>query len=49
NEVDGNRFGVNIIPHTQTATTFGALAPGDHVNFEVDVLARYVDRLRETL
>jgi riboflavin synthase len=49
NEVDGSRFGVNIIPHTQTATTFGGLKPGDRVNFEIDVLARYVDRLRETL
>ncbi len=49
NEVDGNRFGVNIIPHTQTATTLGALKAGDRVNFEIDVLARYVDRLRETL
>lgn len=49
NEVDGSRFGVNIIPHTQTATTFGSLKPGDRVNFEIDVLARYVDRLRETL
>ena len=49
NEVDGNRFGVNIIPNTQTATTLGALKAGDRVNFEIDVLARYVDRLRETL
>jgi len=49
NEVDGNQFGVNIIPHTQAATTFGDLQPGDRVNFEIDVLARYVDRLRETL
>lgn len=49
NEVDGNRFGVNIIPHTQTATTLGALKPGDRVNFEIDVLARYVDRFRENL
>ena len=49
NEVDGNQFGVNIIPHTQGATTFGDLKPGDRVNFEIDVLARYVDRLRETL
>jgi len=49
NEVEGSQFGVNIIPHTQTATTFGSLKPGDRVNFEIDVLARYVDRLRETL
>lgn len=45
NEVDGNRFGINIIPHTQSATTFGDLRPGDRVNMEVDMLARYVARL----
>ncbi len=45
NEVDGGRFGVNIIPHTQTATSFGALKPGDRVNLEIDMLARYVARL----
>jgi riboflavin synthase len=45
NEVDGRRFGVNIIPHTQAQTTFGALRPGDRVNLEIDVLARYVARL----
>jgi len=45
NEVDGARFGINIIPHTQTATTFGDLKPGDRVNLEVDMLARYVARL----
>jgi len=49
NEVEGSTFGVNIIPHTQDATTFGDLKPGDRVNFEIDVLARYVDRLRETM
>ena len=49
NEVDGSQFGVNIIPHTQAVTTLGSLKPGDCVNFEIDVLARYVDRLRETL
>lgn len=42
------RFGVNIIPHTQTATTLGGLRPGQRVNFEVDMLARYVQRLAET-
>ncbi|MFQ5954902.1 MAG: riboflavin synthase [Kiloniellales bacterium] len=47
NEVDGARFGVNIIPHTQAMTTFATAAPGDKVNVEVDVLARYVARLRE--
>lgn len=45
NEVDGARFGVNIIPHTQVATTFGDLKPGDRVNMEIDMLARYVARL----
>jgi len=45
NEVDGARFGVNIIPHTQVATTFGELKPGDAVNMEIDMLARYVARL----
>lgn len=47
NEVDGNAFGVNIIPHTLDVTGFGALEPGMRVNLEVDVLARYVARLRE--
>ncbi|AWK86858.1 riboflavin synthase [Azospirillum thermophilum] len=45
NEVDGARFGVNIIPHTQQATTFGGLREGDRVNLEIDMLARYVARL----
>ena len=45
NEVRGTRFGVNIIPHTQELTTFGSLAAGDSVNLEVDLLARYVERL----
>jgi riboflavin synthase len=45
NEVDGERFGVNVIPHTLTATTLGNRVAGDRVNFEVDLLARYVARL----
>lgn len=45
NEVEGARFGVNVIPHTQKATTLGALKPGDKVNVEIDLLARYVARL----
>ena len=45
NEVQGNRFGVNLIPHTLAHTTFGAATVGDGVNFEVDMLARYVARL----
>jgi riboflavin synthase len=48
NEVDGQSFGVNIIPHTAAQTTFGTLQPGSRVNIEIDTLARYVARLRET-
>jgi riboflavin synthase len=40
-------FGVNIIPHTETHTIFHTLKPGDKVNIEIDMLARYVARLRE--
>ncbi|MEC8370497.1 MAG: riboflavin synthase [Pseudomonadota bacterium] len=47
NEVDGNRFGVNIIPHTADATTLGKLSAGDRVNLEIDMLARYVARQLE--
>lgn len=39
--------GVNIIPHTRDATTLGAMSPGQAVNVEVDMLARYVARLNE--
>ncbi len=45
NEVDGNRFGINVIPHTQRETTLGALQPGDRVNLEIDLIARYLSRL----
>lgn len=45
NEVDGARFGVNIIPHTSKVTTFGRQKPGAKVNLEVDLMARYVARL----
>ena len=45
NEVEGNRFGVNLIPHTQVVTTFDVATEGTRVNFEMDVLARYVARL----
>jgi riboflavin synthase len=45
NEVEDASFGVNVIPHTQQATTLGALALGDPVNVEIDLLARYVARL----
>jgi riboflavin synthase len=47
NEVDGEVFGVNIIPHTAAVTTFGTLQPGDAVNIEADIIARYVARLWE--
>src|SRR6056297_3204790 len=47
NEVDGQHFGVNLIPHTLENTTFGAAEPGDLVNVEIDMLARYVARLTE--
>ena len=45
NEVDGMRFGVNIIPHTLKVTTFGKVKPGSKVNLEIDLLARYVARI----
>jgi riboflavin synthase len=45
NEVDATGFGINLIPHTRTATTLGACQPGDAVNLEIDPLARYVARL----
>ena len=48
NDVQGDTFGVNIIPHTASVTRFGTLAPGDAVNIEIDMLARYVARLAET-
>ncbi|RJE79027.1 riboflavin synthase [Paracoccus sp. JM45] len=47
NEVNGNRFGINLIPHTQQVTTWGHAAEGDAVNLEIDTLARYVARLAE--
>jgi len=47
NEVTDDTFGVNIIPHTTAVTGFGSLRPGDAVNIEIDMLARYVARLAE--
>ena len=47
NEVEGNVFGVNIIPHTQAVTTWGTMKLGQRVNIEIDMLARYVARLTE--
>ena len=45
----GVRFDLNIIPHTAEWTTLGTLATGDAVNLEIDVLARYLGRMREVL
>jgi riboflavin synthase len=45
NEVGGRRFDVNIIPHTHEVTTLGELEPGAGVNIEIDVIARYLERL----
>jgi riboflavin synthase len=45
NRVKGNAFEVNLIPHTLKVTTLGRLARGDKVNLEVDLVARYVDRI----
>ena len=47
NEVSATRFGVNLIPHSLTVTTWGSKKPGDSVNLEVDLIARYVARLME--
>ena len=49
NEVEGEIFGVNIIPHTWEVTTLGRLREGSRVNLEIDVLARYVARWQETV
>jgi len=49
NEVEGSDFGINVIPHTKDATTWGDAVVGDLVNLEIDTLARYVARLQETL
>jgi riboflavin synthase len=48
NEVEDDVFGVNIIPHTWEVTTLGGLVPGSRVNLEIDMLARYLARWRET-
>jgi riboflavin synthase len=45
NHVDGRRFDVNIIPHTLSVTTLGEKERGDQVNIEIDVVARYLERL----
>jgi riboflavin synthase len=43
--LDANGFAVALVPHTLEVTTLGALAAGDRVNLEVDILAKYVERL----
>jgi len=48
NTVEGRAFGLNIIPHTWSETTLGALKAGDSVNIEIDMLARYLARWQET-
>lgn len=45
NSVAGSRFAINLIPHTLTVTTLGDLTPGAGVNIEVDLIARYVERI----
>lgn len=45
NAVQGTRFFANIVPHTAASTTLGALRTGDAVNIEVDIIARYLERL----
>ncbi len=47
NAVERETFAVNVIPHTAAATRFGTLRPGEAVNVEIDMLARYVARLAE--
>ena len=49
NEVEGRRFGINFIPHTKIATTWGDAKLGDWVNLEIDMLARYVSRLQAAM
>ena len=47
NDVDDNRFSICIIPHTLTVTTLGSLLEDEVVNLEVDLIARYLDRLNQ--
>ncbi len=47
NEVDDDQFGVNIVPHTLSHTIFGKYRAGTRVNLEVDMIARYLERLLE--
>ncbi len=45
NDVSGTNFSINLIPHTLEMTTLGALEAGARINLEIDLLARYVERL----
>jgi riboflavin synthase len=45
NDVDGDSFGLNIVPHTLQETTFDSFQPGQTVNLEVDIIARYLERM----
>jgi riboflavin synthase len=47
NTVDKDDFTINLIPHTLEVTTLGQLKPGSRVNLEVDLIARYVDRMQQ--
>ena len=47
NQVEGARFGVNLIPHTADVTNLGSLQVGARVNLEIDTVARYLARLLE--
>ena len=48
NRIDGREFGVDLVPHTRAVTTLGELAAGRALNLEVDLVARYLDRLLES-
>ncbi len=45
NAVEGSRFTINLIPHTLASTTLGGIRAGDRVNLEIDLIARYVERM----
>jgi riboflavin synthase len=49
NDVAGTHFTANLIPHTLATTTLGAITPGVRVNIEVDMMARYAERLQTTV
>jgi riboflavin synthase len=47
NDVEKQTFGINLVPHTKTVTTWGDMKIGDSINLEIDTLARYVARLAD--